>query len=52
MDCLENCLVKVGHVSSDWLAHDSDLDNIRGDPRFPEIAARIADSQAPGPMPA
>ncbi len=29
LDCLENCLVKVGNISREWLEHDSDLDGIR-----------------------
>ncbi|NIP17199.1 MAG: tetratricopeptide repeat protein, partial [Xanthomonadales bacterium] len=37
LDCLENCLVKVGNISREWLEHDSDMDNIRSHPRFAEI---------------
>jgi len=37
LDCLENCLIKVGNISREWLEHDSDMDNIRADPRFEEI---------------
>ena len=37
LDCLENCLIKVGNISREWLMHDSDLDNIRDHPRYQEI---------------
>ena len=37
LDCLENCLVKVGNISREWLAHDSDMDNLRSHPRFEEV---------------
>lgn len=37
LDSLERCLIKVGNVSHEWLEHDSDLDPIRGEPRFREI---------------
>jgi adenylate cyclase len=37
LDCLENCLVKVGNINREWLEHDSDMDNIRDHPRFAEI---------------
>lgn len=37
LDCLENCLVKVGNINREWLEHDSDMDNIRNHPRFAEI---------------
>jgi adenylate cyclase len=37
LDCLENCLIKVGNISREWLVHDSDMDNIRGHPRYLEI---------------
>ena len=37
LDCLENCLVKVGNINREWLVHDSDMDNIRDHPRFAEI---------------
>ena len=37
LDCLENCLIKVGNISREWLVHDSDMDNIRSDPRYEEI---------------
>ena len=41
LDCLENCLIKVGNVSREWLKHDSDMDNVRADPRFEEIISRF-----------
>jgi adenylate cyclase len=41
LDCLENCLVKVGNISREWLMHDSDMDNVRSDPRFEEIISRF-----------
>ncbi len=37
LDCLENCLIKVGNISREWLIHDSDMDNIRSHPRYKEI---------------
>ncbi len=43
LDCLENCLVKVGNINREWLDHDSDLDNIRDDPRFQELISRFPD---------
>jgi TolB-like protein/Flp pilus assembly protein TadD len=39
LDCLENCLVKVGNISREWLENDSDLDSIRDHPRYAEIIA-------------
>ena len=41
LDCLENCLVKVGNISREWLEHDSDMDNIRSHPRYAEIISRF-----------
>ena len=43
LDCLENCLIKVGNISREWLEHDSDMDNIRSHPRFEEIISRFPD---------
>ncbi len=43
LDCLENCLVKVGNISREWLEHDSDLDNIRDHPRFAELISEFPD---------
>lgn len=37
LDCLENCLIKVGNISREWLIHDSDMDNIRSHPRYEEV---------------
>jgi len=37
LDCLENCLIKVGNISREWLLHDSDMDNIRHHPRYETI---------------
>jgi len=37
LDCLENCLVKVGSINREWLQNDSDIDNIRDHPRFKTI---------------
>jgi adenylate cyclase len=37
LDCLENCLIKVGNINREWLVHDSDMDNIRDHPRFAEV---------------
>ena len=39
LDCLENCLIKVGNISREWLIHDSDMDNIRDNPRYAAIIA-------------
>lgn len=39
LDCLENCLIKVGNISREWLVHDSDMDNIRDHPRYAAIIA-------------
>ena len=39
LDCLENCLIKVGNISREWLMHDSDMDNIRENPRYAAIIA-------------
>ena len=39
LDCLQNCLVKVGNISREWLEHDSDLDGIREHPRYADIIA-------------
>ena len=43
LDCLENCLVKVGNISREWLEHDSDMDNIRSHPRYAEIISSFPD---------
>jgi hypothetical protein len=40
LDCLE-LSAEVGTVSKEWLEHDSDLDPIRGDPRFEAFLARL-----------
>lgn len=37
VECLENCLIKVGNISREWLEHDSDLDSIRDHPRYAGI---------------
>ena len=39
LDCLENCYLKVGGLNREWLVNDSDLDNVRGHPRFAKILA-------------
>ena len=43
LDCLENCLIKVGNISREWLEHDSDMDNIRHYPRYEQIIAHFPD---------
>jgi len=43
LNCLENCLIKVGNISREWLIHDSDMDNIRDHPRYPNIIASFPD---------
>ncbi|RPH96936.1 MAG: hypothetical protein EHM68_10135 [Lysobacterales bacterium] len=41
LDCLENCQFRVGSLNREWLMHDSDLDNVRGHPRFAELLANF-----------
>jgi adenylate cyclase len=41
LDCLENCVIKAGNVNREWLEHDSDLDNIRDQPRFKEVIENL-----------
>jgi adenylate cyclase len=43
LDCLENCYFKVGNLNREWLIHDSDLDSVRGHPRFAELLANFSD---------
>ena len=43
LDCLENCLIKVGSISREWLIHDSDMDNIRDNPRYDAIIRSFPD---------
>jgi adenylate cyclase len=43
IDCLENCLIKVGNISREWLEHDSDMDNIRDHPRYAKIVESFPD---------
>ena len=43
LDCLENCLIKVGNINREWLEHDSDMDNIRDHPRYGEIIQGFPD---------
>jgi TolB-like protein/Flp pilus assembly protein TadD len=43
LDCLENCYFKVGNLNREWLMHDSDLDSVRGHPRFAELLANFSD---------
>jgi adenylate cyclase len=40
IDCLEKA-VQNGFGHREWLEHDSDLDNIRTDPRFLALAKRL-----------
>jgi adenylate cyclase len=37
LDLLDRCFSKVGAINPDWLKNDSDLDNIREDPRYAAI---------------
>jgi tetratricopeptide (TPR) repeat protein len=39
LEALEACL-REGWGNRDWIAHDTDLDSLRGDPRFDAILAR------------
>jgi TolB-like protein/thioredoxin-like negative regulator of GroEL len=41
MDCLEECMFKVGNLNREWLLHDSDLNGIRDHPRFAKLMAAI-----------
>ncbi len=41
LDCLENCLIKVGNINREWLIHDSDMDNIRSHPRYEGIISNF-----------
>jgi adenylate cyclase len=41
LDCLENCYFRIGNLNREWLVHDSDLDNVRGHPRFAELLANF-----------
>ena len=43
LDCLENCLIKVGNINREWLVHDSDMDNIRSHPRYDEVIRNFPD---------
>jgi len=43
LDCLENCLIKVGNINREWLIHDSDMDNIRNHPRYDQIVRNFPD---------
>ena len=43
LDCLENCLIKVGNINREWLVHDSDMDNIRSNPRYEGIIRSFPD---------
>lgn len=43
LDCLENCLIKVGNISREWLEHDSDMNNIRHHPRYEKIISSFPD---------
>jgi adenylate cyclase len=43
LDCLEHCLIKVGNINREWLEHDSDMDNIRGQPRYTQIIKNFPD---------
>jgi adenylate cyclase len=43
LDCLENCLIKVGNINREWLIHDSDMDNIRNHPRYDQIVRSFPD---------
>jgi len=43
LDCLANCLFKVGNINREWLEHDSDLNGIRDHPRYANIIADFPD---------
>ena len=42
LDLLESCFSKVGAINPDWLKNDSDLDNIREDPRYAAIVEQTS----------
>lgn len=43
LDYLEVCRYEIGTVSKDWVLHDSDLDSVRGNPRYLKILAELPD---------
>lgn len=43
LDCLENCMFKVGNLNREWLEHDSDLDAVRDNPRYARLVDAIGD---------
>jgi hypothetical protein len=43
IDCLGAAL-KAGFGSPGWIAHDPDLDSLRGDPRFQSLLASVPSS--------
>ena len=43
LDCLENCIFKIGNVNREWLEHDSDLDNVRDHPKFADLLVTFPD---------
>lgn len=45
LDYLERCYLKAGTINPDWVRNDSDLDNIKQEPRF---AAIIGSAQGRG----
>jgi adenylate cyclase len=40
LDCLEKS-AKVGTISKEWVEHDSDLDPLRGEPRFQALLEKL-----------
>jgi adenylate cyclase len=42
LDCLDRCFA-MGLAHQDWIAHDPDLDSLRGLPRFEALVARHRD---------
>jgi len=43
LDYLETCMYRIGTLNQDWILHDSDLDNVRENPRFQKILADFPD---------
>jgi adenylate cyclase len=43
LDCLEQCRFGVGNLNREWLMHDSDLENVRRNPRFDRLLASFAE---------
>jgi TolB-like protein/Flp pilus assembly protein TadD len=47
LDVLEDCVLKVGILNREWLEHDSDLDGIRGHPRYARVLSTFSEAPLP-----